>query len=377
MPKRYGNLWDKLTSIDTAKQAIVMAAAQKHDKPDVMRYQAPDVIDGAAQQLCDMLRDHKYTPSPTNTITIIEPKHGKERKITTTSYWPDQCIHWMLMLTIKPCIMRGMYEYCMGSVEKRGPMRAVEKIRSSLEKNPKGCVWCLQMDICKFYQNTDHEILKAKFRRIIKDKDVLDLTDQIIDAYEPGMPIGFYTSPWFTNFYLQDIDHKIADNPYVTAYVRYADDMIVLGPNKKELLRLKDTINSDLQKVGMHIKSPETDPGKPSWELFRPRDKNIVYLGRTIKGIRLSETKYIYKWVTTLSHANALKASRLLRKMNKNRKDGSISERDARVAVTIYGMAREGNNWRFERDKLRPFVTLKEAKKVISDADKAKRTAQG
>ena len=44
------------------------------------------------------------------------------------------------------------------------------------------------------------DILKAKFRKIIKDKDVLYLLDQIVDSSNEGVPIGNFTSQWFATY---------------------------------------------------------------------------------------------------------------------------------------------------------------------------------
>lgn len=90
----------------------------------------------------------------------------------------------------------------------------------------------MKLDIKKYYPSIDKEILKNKFRRLFKDNDLLWLLDTVVDS-ENDIPIGFYTSQWFANFFLTDLDHYIKEILKVKYYIRYADDMILLGNNKK------------------------------------------------------------------------------------------------------------------------------------------------
>ena len=78
------------------------------------------------------------------------------------------------------------------------------------------------------------------FRRQIKDQDCLWLIDAIIDAVR-GLPIGNYTSQWFANFFLQGLDHFIKEKLGVKYYIRYVDDLVLLGSNKRNYIRQEST----------------------------------------------------------------------------------------------------------------------------------------
>lgn len=69
-------------------------------------------------------------------------------------------------------------------------------IKRILKDDKKNTKYCLKLDIKKFYPSIDKEICKSKFRIIIKDYDVLNLIDCIIDSNkESGLPIRkFYKS---------------------------------------------------------------------------------------------------------------------------------------------------------------------------------------
>ena len=90
------------------------------------------------------------------------------------------------------------------------------------------------MDIKKFYPSINHDILKQIIRYKIKDEELLQLLDEIIDSAE-GVPIGNYLSQFFANLYLAYFDHWIKEILKVIYYFRYCDDITILGSSKEEL----------------------------------------------------------------------------------------------------------------------------------------------
>lgn len=75
-----------------------------------------------------------------------------------------------------------------------------------LECNAKyGNYYILKCDISKFFYNIDHDILKNKLKRKIKDNDALKIIFDIIDSEEFGLGIGNMTSQLLAIFYLNDL----------------------------------------------------------------------------------------------------------------------------------------------------------------------------
>jgi hypothetical protein len=130
-------------------------------------------------------------------------------------------------------------------IKGRGIHAAAAGVKTALRQMP-GKVYCLKLDIKKFYPNVDHRILKQLLRRKIKDADLLWLLDGIIDS-APGLPIGNYLSQYLANFYLTYFDHWIKEEKKVKYYFRYADDLVILADNKPDLHRLLDDITKYLQ----------------------------------------------------------------------------------------------------------------------------------
>ena len=109
--------------------------------------------------------------------------------------------------------------------------------------------YCLKCDIKKFYPSINHNILFAIIQRKIKCKDTLDLLKKIIFsiAGETNDPIGNYTSQWFGNLYLNELDMFVKHKLKVKDYLRYSDDFILFSNNKKELHIFKKEIDTFLK----------------------------------------------------------------------------------------------------------------------------------
>jgi hypothetical protein len=97
--------------------------------------------------------------------------------------------------------------------------------------------YCLKMDISKFYPSVDHEILYKIMKKKIKCKDTLWLLEDIVFSVPGGknVPIGNYTSQWFGNLYMNEVDQYLKHHHHVKYYMRYCDDFLILHPDKDYL----------------------------------------------------------------------------------------------------------------------------------------------
>ena len=95
--------------------------------------------------------------------------------------------------------------------------------------------YILKCDISKFFSSINHDILKEKILKRIKDKDAIKIVFDIIDSYSPGLGIGSMTSQVLAIFYLNDLDHFIKETLKIKYYVRYQDDFLLFHPSKEYL----------------------------------------------------------------------------------------------------------------------------------------------
>ena len=139
----------------------------------------------------------------------------------------------------------------------------------------------LKLDIRKFFESSDHQVLKNALRRLVKDRRLLALADRIIDHGAPGstpgkgLPIGNLTSQHFANYYLAPLDHFVKEKLRAPGYVRYMDDFLVFSDSKYFLRdahqRIGDFVEHDLK---LKLKSEVT--------VHAPVSEGVPFLGLRI-----------------------------------------------------------------------------------------------
>ena len=138
-------------------------------------------------------------------IQIYDGITRKQRTIIVPKY-KEQIVHHMVINVLNPIFIHGMYEHSYGSIPGRGAHKGMKLIKKWIKHDAKNIKYCLKMDIRKFFDSVPHDSIKEKFTLLIHDKKFINLLYEIIDVIDNGLPLGFYTSQWFANWYLQDLD---------------------------------------------------------------------------------------------------------------------------------------------------------------------------
>jgi len=239
--KSYSNLWEKFTDYDNIVKAMRQAALHKQNYVEVnVMLKDPDRYADAILDYVNAFKNYNHIP-----VVIYEGVHRKRREIIAPAF-AEQVVHHMIVQVLMPMFTRGLYKHTYASIPKRGLHQAAKQIIKWISKNDKNVKYFLKMDIRKFFESIDIEILKDMLRKYVKDEKFLNLVFKILDDHK-GLPLGFYTSQWFANWYLQDLDHFIKENLKAVHYVRYMDDMVLFGPNKKELHKQRLLIDNWLR----------------------------------------------------------------------------------------------------------------------------------
>lgn len=337
--KRYGNLIHDIADPETIKLALHQAAIGKRHRKSVSRRLNHE--EETIQQIQHLLLSGEFKPAKVKTWTGHE--RGKDRQITTTPFFPDQLIHWSIMLVLQPIFLKSMYEYNLATVPSRGMAQGRKVIPKWLQNDPKRTKYCLKMDIHHFYASINTDILKLKLQHRFKDPQVLRLLGAIIDSYSPGLPLGLYTSQWLANFYLEDFDHQVKNDWQIPHYVRYMDDLVMLSGNKKKLHRARDQMDAYLKAEGLVI--------KPNWQLFRVGSRPIDFLGYRF-----------YRDHVTLRRKLALRIRRKAAKVG--RKD-RLTYHDAASMISYWGWLKHTNSYGFYHKYVKPNLSIKKAKGIV------------
>lgn len=265
--KRINNLFDKIVDIDNLYLADKRARRNKSHRVDIIQFDLnKDVL---LQELRSALIENRYVTSQYETFIIREPK---ERLIFKLPYYPDRIVHHAIMNIMEPIWLSIFVKNTYSCIKNRGIHKALKDVKQAL-KDEENTVYCLKLDIQKFYPSIDHDILKNIIRKKLKDKKLLQLLDSIIDSAE-GVPIGNYLSQFFANLYLSYFDHWLKEIEGVTYYFRYADDIVILHKDKKYLWELFEKMKCKLSDLKLKFKN--------NYQVFKVEDRSVSFVGYKI-----------------------------------------------------------------------------------------------
>lgn len=345
--KRYGYIYEKICDKENIRVAILRASKGKRYRKDVKMVLSD--ICKYVDIIHDMLVEEKYIPSDYRVDIIREGIRQKERTIFKPNFYPDQIIHWAIMLQLSPVLRKGMYEFTCGSIPNRGVHYGKKYVEKWIKKDHKNTKYYLKMDVSKFYPSVNIELLEVKLRKKIKDEKVLKILHSILIKND-GLPIGILISQWFANFYLQDLDHFIKQDLKAKYYVRYMDDMVIFGRNKKELHKMRNVIAEYLGIDGLKLKS--------NWQVCRFDKEALDFMG-----FRFFRNK------TILRKSIMLRITRKIRKVARKLKP---SYHDVCGVISYLGWIKHSDSYLLFQKWIQPYLHIQKLKRIIRNHMKAR-----
>lgn len=235
-------------------QAHYRARNHKAYKPEVIHFELN--LENNITNLLNRVKNHTYHLGNYYSFIIYEPK---KREIKALPY-QDRIIHqWYVEEFIKPYIVPKLIHSTYACLENKGTHNAADCMQKYMRicQRNYGSFWVLKCDIRKFFYNIDPYILFSIMKKYIADKALLDFTkllifDKRLPNEKVGIPIGNYTSQFFANIYLNELDQfvkRILHQPY---YVRYMDDFVFIVKTKKECITLKNIVSKFLNET-LHL----------------------------------------------------------------------------------------------------------------------------
>lgn len=292
--KRIGYLYEKICDMDNLRKAHKNARKGKGWYKEVREVDENE--DEMLLALQTMLKNHTFKTSAYEVFTKREG--AKERTIYKLPYYPDRIVQWAILQVIEPYIIRHFITDTYSAIPGRGIHKCAERIKHMIQTDAENCKYCLKIDIRHYYQSINHNILKQKFRKLFKDKELLWILDEIIDSIETaneedlkilyphggfestGIPIGNYLSQYCGNYYLSDFDHWLKEEQHEKYVFRYMDDIVIFGNSKEHLHVLKEKIVEYLTSLKLVLKA--------NWQVFPTFVRGIDYVGyRFFRGYTL------------------------------------------------------------------------------------------
>jgi retron-type reverse transcriptase len=248
--QRIGKLWPQFITFENLYLAYLKARKGKQRRDAVAVFSFD--LENNLLQLQRELAKGRYQPGEYRQFIIRERKP----RLISAAPFRDRVVHHALMNVLEPIFEKRFYYHSYACRPDKGVHRAADKYQQWATRY----AYVLKVDIARYFPSIRHDVLKQQLRRMIKDKPVLALLDQVIDASPVtdgvGLPIGNLTSQYFANVYLNDIDHWLKQQQKVPAYCRYVDDLMVLGDNKQQLWQVRDALAQKLHEIGLtlHVK---------------------------------------------------------------------------------------------------------------------------
>lgn len=213
-------------------------------------------------RLQEELSAQTYRPGRYRQFYVYEPK---SRLISAAPY-RDRVVHQAFCHVIDPIFDNRFIHDSYACREGKGTHRALNRCQEFARKN----MYALKCDIRHYFPSIDHERLYRIFSQRIRDKRVLWLARVIMESANGlkltlsgqgentvngvGIPIGNLTSQFFANVYLNELDYFVKFDLREKSYLRYMDDFLVLGQDKRHLHQVKEEIARFLgDSLGLHL----------------------------------------------------------------------------------------------------------------------------
>lgn len=241
--KRKGNLFDRVCSFENIHLAYLKARKGKRFKKDILSFSY-----GLEKNLILIKED----------LETQTYKHGKykefivqdsKKRLIRAPLFKDRVVHHALCNIIEPIFEKTFVFNSYACRKKKGAHKCVERSQVFLKDSKDE--YCLKCDISKYFDSIKQEVLFNIIKRKIKDEKIIWLINNIINSFNQetgvGIPIGNLTSQLFANIYLNELDQFVKHNLKQKKFVRYMDDFLILGKEKKELHMLKKEIKMFLE----------------------------------------------------------------------------------------------------------------------------------
>ena len=211
------------------------------------------------------LASGSYHPQPVREVEIPK-KDGSKRKLGIPTL-RDRIAQQVVKDYMEKRIDKLFHENSYGYRPLKSAHQAIEQVR----QNTFGLDWVLDMDICKFFDEVDHDLTLKAVSHVMEEKWVLMYVERWLKmpvqkqdgTVEPkqgkGTPQGGVISPLLANLYLHFAMDKWLSNHYPTVrFVRYADDVVIHCSTHQQAEQVKEALINRLAEVKLKVNESKT-----------------------------------------------------------------------------------------------------------------------
>ena len=219
------------------------------------------------EELLESLRSERYKPKAVRRVEIPKPDGGKRMLGVPTVI--DRMIQQAIVQVLQPMYEPLFSESSYGFRPKRSAQQAMKQ---ALEYYNEGYTQVVDLDLAKYFDTVNHEILIGMLREQVKDERVIRLIRKylksgvmingLISPTTEGTPQGGNLSPLLSNIYLTAFDRMLESRGH--KFVRYADDCNIYVKSRRAAERVMANCTKFLEgKLKLKVNRKKSQVGSP------------------------------------------------------------------------------------------------------------------
>jgi RNA-directed DNA polymerase len=208
--------------------------------------QFPEWVCSRWPTIRQQLLDGTYRPEPVRRKTIAKPDGG-ERQLGIPNVL-DRLIQQAILQVLTPVFDPTFSESSYGFRPGRSAHGAARQVQRTIRR---GYRFAVDMDLSKFFDRCQHDVLMSRVARKVRDSRLLMLigrylragvmVEGVLHASEEGTPQGGPASPFLANILLDDLDKELERRGL--PFVRYADDFVIFTRSRRAAERVFRSVN--------------------------------------------------------------------------------------------------------------------------------------